>query len=228
MGLTLTARGRPPNIARMPIALLSICLLASAAEPGWEQKEFDCKRPQTCDAAGCCQYGLTVSTREVKGVGAREVRAVGQVDASPKRVFEVVSDYEHQVGNMPYVEKSQVFARTGAEVVFWAQADFPLVSRRDWVVRSTLLPDLGGGVYGVAWEPATLKQAPPPADGVVRLQVNSGSWRLEPLDGGKRTLATYQLLTDPGGSIPAFLANKANTTALPELFTRVRRRAEAK
>src|SRR5258706_3963 len=51
-------------------------------------------------------------------------------------------------------------------------------------------------------------------------------WPLEPIDGGKRTLGTYQLLTDPGGSIPTFIANKANTTALPELFARVRKRAE--
>ena len=65
-------------------------------------------------------------------------------------------------------------------------------------------------------------------DGVIRLKVNTGSWTMEPIDGGKRTLATYQLLTDPGGSIPTFIANKANTKALPELFARVRKRAEAK
>ena len=63
---------------------------------------------------------------------------------------------------------------------------------------------------------------------VIRLKVNTGSWTMEPIDGGKRTLATYQLLTDPGGSIPTFIANKANTKALPELFSRVRKRAEAK
>ena len=211
--------------------LLAIVLLAAAAsadEPKWEQKEFDCKRPSSCDQASCCQYGLTVWTREVKGFNAREVKASGQVDAAPAKVFEAVTDYEHQVGGMPYVEKAQVFSRSESEVLFWAQADFPMVSRRDWVLRSTLMRNLPGGVYGAAWEPATVKEAPPPADGVVRLKVNSGSWTLEPRDGGKRTLATYQLLTDPGGSIPSFIANKANTTALPELFTRVRKRSEAR
>ncbi len=201
---------------------------AAPAESKWEQKEFDCKRPSGCGSGSCCLYGLTVSTREMKGYDAREVKAVGQVDAPPAKVFEVVTDYEQQVGNMPYIEKMRVFSRTDSEVVFWAQADFPMVSRRDWVLRATLAKDLPGGVYGSAWEPATVKEAPPPADGVVRLKINTGSWTLEPLDGGKRTLATYQLLTDPGGSIPTFIANKANTTALPELFTRVRRRSEAK
>ena len=51
---------------------------------------------------------------------------------------------------------------------------------------------------------------------------------LEPLDGGTRTRATYTLCADPGGSIPAFIANSANSSALPELFAAVRRRAEAK
>ena len=244
MGLTLTARAGPSNIARMRL-LLAIVLLAAAtsasadehrseppaerpSEPHWEQKEFDCKRPSSCDSGSCCQYGLTVSTREMKGYDAREVKAVGQVDAPPAKVFEVVTDYEHQVGNMPYIEKMRVFSRTDSEVVFWAQADFPMVSRRDWVLRATLAKDLPGGVFGTAWEPTTVREAPLPADGVVRLKINTGSWTLEPLDGGKRTLATYQLLTDPGGSIPTFIANKANTTALPELFTRVRRRSEAK
>jgi hypothetical protein len=219
------------NIARMTTrAALLVLLLAfssRAEEPKWELKEFDCKRPDGCGEEACCQYGLAVYTREKPGADVREVKATGQVDAPPAKVFEVVTDYEHQVGNMPYVQDQAVFSRTDGEVVFWAVADFPLVSRRDWIVKSRLEKALPGGVYRAAWEPTQVANVPPPEDGVVRLKVNSGSWTLAPLDGGKRTLATYQLLTDPGGSIPKFIANKANTTALPELFARVRKRAEA-
>ncbi|MCA1829116.1 MAG: hypothetical protein LC689_19505 [Myxococcales bacterium] len=208
-------------------ALLLLVLLA-AADRAWEQKEFDCERPKSCDDGRCCEYGLAVFTREKAGVDVKEVKAVGQVDAPPSRVFEVVTDYEHQVGNMPYVQDQAVFSRTEKDVTFWAIADFPLVSRRDWIVKSRLEKDLPGGAYRAAWEPTHVEGAPAPEDGVIRLRVNSGSWTMEPIDGGKRTLATYQLLTDPGGSIPTFVANKANTKALPELFARVRKRAEAK
>lgn len=200
--------------------------LLLAAEPAWEQKEFDCDKPSGCDTTQCCQYGLAVYTREKPGIDVKEVKAVGQVNAPPSRVFDVVTDYEHQVGNMPYVQDQAVFSRTDKEVVFWAVADFPLVSRRDWVLKSHLEKDLPGGVYRAHWEPTEVKDVPPPESGVIRLKVNSGSWTMEPIDGGKRTLATYQLLTDPGGSIPTFIANKANTKALPELFERVRKRAE--
>jgi hypothetical protein len=208
------------------VAVLS--LAAHADDPKWELKEFDCKRPDDCDDSKCCQYGLAVYTRETPGAAVKEVKAVGQIDAPPEKVFQVVTDYEHQVGNMPYVEDQAVFTRTDQECTLWALGNFPFVSRRDWVVKAKLEKNLPGGVYRASWTPTMVKDVPPPEDGVIRLAINTGSWTLEPLDGGKRTMGTYQLLTDPGGSIPKFIANKANTTALPELFARVRKRAEAK
>src|SRR5207253_11035421 len=99
---------------------------------------------------------------------------------------------------------------------------------RGWSVRGRVERGLPGGVYRASREPVEWTGAPDPEDGVVRLKVNSGSWTLEPLDGGARSRATYTLYTDPGGSIPAFLANSANSSALPELFAAVRRRAEVK
>ncbi|SRR5216683_3216420 len=213
---------------RFLLLAAALSLSARADDARWEQKEFDCKRPDNCEGAQCCQYGLAVYAREKPGAEVKEVKAVGQIDAPPEKVFQIVTDYEHQVGNMPYVQDQAVFTRTDAEVKLWAVADFPMVSRRDWVVRTKLEKNLPGGIFRASWEPTVIKDVPPPEDGVIRVQVNTGSWTLEPIDGGKRTLGTYQLLTDPGGSIPKFIANRANTTALPELFARVRKRAEAK
>jgi hypothetical protein len=212
---------------RLLVALAAL-LLAAADDSKWEQKEFDCTQPSSCESKQCCQYGFAVYVRDTPAADVKEVKAVGQVDAAPAKVFQVVTDYEHQVGNMPYVQDQAVFSRSDGEVVFWAVADFPMVSRRDWVLKSKLEKNLPGGVYRASWNPTEVPGVPAPEDGVVRLKVNTGSWTLEPIDGGKRTLATYQLLTDPGGSIPKFIANKANTTALPELFARVRQRAESK
>lgn len=213
---------------RIAFMLFLLSLAAPADEPQWEQKEFDCQEPKSCAQASCCHYGLAVSTREKPGAQVKEVKAVGQVDAPPEKVFAVVTDYEHQVGHMPYVQDQAVFSRTESQVVFWAIADFPLVSRRDWIVKSFLEKNLQGGVWRASWQPSAVADVPPPEHGVVRLEVNTGSWTMQPIDGGKRTLATYQLLTDPGGSIPKFIANRANTTALPELFARVRKRAESR
>ena len=88
---------------RLLLLLAFVSLAARADDPSWEQKDFDCKRPDGCEARACCQYGLAVFTREAPGKDLREVKAVGQVDAPPEKVFAVVSDYEHQVGNMAYI-----------------------------------------------------------------------------------------------------------------------------
>lgn len=218
-----------PAAALAALALALPSLVRADDEPKWERKEFECARPERgCRIPTCCQYGFGVYTREKAGASVKEVKAVGEIDAPPERVFNYVTDYEHQVGNLPYVVDQKVFSRTDAEVVFWAQADFPLVSARDWVVKSQLARNFEGGKFRASWEIADVKEAPPPKDGVVRLKINKGSWTLEPLDGGARTRGTYYLFTDPGGSIPSFIANKANTQALPDLFAAVRKGCEKK
>ena len=112
--------------------------------------------------------------------------------------------------------------------MFWAVADSPMISQRDWLLRSKLERNLPGGVWRASWEAASDVGAPPPERGVVRLTRISGSWTpLEPLEGGRRTRAVCRLLTDPDGSIPGFIANRANTSALPRLFAQVRKHAES-
>ena len=61
----------------------------------------------------------------------------------------------------------------------------------------------------------------------VRVEINEGSWLFEPLDSGKRTRVTYQLLTDPGGSVTAWVANQANKTAVPDVMRALRKAATA-
>ena len=51
------------------------------------------------------------------------------------------------------------------------------------------------------------------------------SWILEEYDQGK-TLATYVVLTDPGGSIPKWAQNMATKISLPKIIDRVRQQAK--
>ena len=63
---------------------------------------------------------------------------------------------------------------------------------------------------------------------MVRVKVNTGSWLLEPREEGKKTFVTYSLLTDPGGSLPKFVADKANKKAVPDVIRAVRKNATAR
>ena len=195
--------------------------VARADDTGWEKKAWECFRPERgCHIQRCCELSFGVWVREKTGTDVREVRAVGEVDAPPERVYDVLTDFEHYAEFMPYLEDSKVIRRTQDVVVTWAIMNAPMVSRRDWVVQVKLDPE---HKTGTSW--TVSKEGPGASDRAVRLTVNEGSWKLEPLDGGKRTRATYYLFTDPGGSIPTWIANKANTSALPDLFEAIRKRS---
>ncbi len=199
----------------LSISALTMVVLASdpAAEVGWEvAKQMD---------------GLTVYAREREGSAVREMRAVGVIDAPPERVWKALRNYERYAQDMPYTEEARVLAREDGDRITWLYSviNAPLVDRRDYVIRlvdESKWKD-GKGYLRVTWKPANEK-APSRPDNIVRVQINEGYWHLEPAEGGK-TKATYYVYTDPGGSLPRWVANRANSTAVPDVFEHVRKAA---
>ncbi len=209
---------------KLALALAAFALAAPVAradESPWDKKNWECTRPSRgCYMQKCCEESFGVWTRDKSGSDVHEVKAIGEIDAPPGKVYDVITDFEHYAEFMPYLEDAKVIRRTQDECVSWAIMNAPMVSRRDWVVAVKLDPK---NKAGTTW--TVSREGPPETDRAVRLKVNEGSWKLEALDGGKRTRATYYLYTDPGGSLPTWIANKANTMALPDLFDAIRKRA---
>ena len=56
------------------------------------------------------------------------------------------------------------------------------------------------------------------------LKTNQGFWFIEPY-GEKSTKVTYQLLTDPGGSIPKFFIDMGVKVTMPNVIKAVKKRA---
>ena len=171
---------------------------------------------------------LTVYARERKGTKVREMRAVGVIPAPPQKVWKAIRDYDAYTETMPYTEVSRVISREGGDKVIYLYSviNAPLVDRRDYAIRlvdESKWKD-GQGYLRVTWKPANDK-APEKPDNVVRVEINEGYWHLEPADGGKKTKATYYVYTDPGGSVPQWIANRANGTAVPNVFEHVRKAA---
>lgn len=170
---------------------------------------------------------VEVFERPRAGSSAREVQAVGEVDAPAPRLFRVLLDFERCTEVMPYTAEGRVVHREegGRAVHLYTVLDAPLVARRDYTMRLVDESDWrgGNGFLRLSWTPSD--RGPPPREGVVRVLVNEGFWLLEPLDGGKRTRVTYRLFTDPGGSLPAWAAAMANRSALPDAVDAVRRAA---
>lgn len=170
---------------------------------------------------------LVIFTQDVEE--GRRIIAVGEVDAAPEVVFNVLIDFDHYPDFMPYVKESRILSRRGdSEVITYARVAPPFVSERDYPLKVRMTHGMlsNGGVFKIEW--TALPEAEPEIEGVVRVKLNVGSWREEPLEGGTRTRLTYTLLTNPGGLIPVFVVNMSNTIAIPKLYEAVRKRSAEK
>lgn len=214
---------------RASFALILVNALATNAyadEAPWDLKSFECYAPPRCDEASCCTRSLTVWSRPHAESKLREVRAVGEVDAPPDVVFGVVTDFEHGAEFMPHLEASTIVWRVGDDVLNWAMVDFPIAKRRDWVVRFHLEHPGADGTWRARWQTVRDGSGPPPSSRAIRVPQNDGAWTIEPLDGGRRSRATYQVVVDIGGWIPTWIANREQVKAVPDLFEAVAKRAQ--
>ena len=167
--------------------------------------------------------GIKVWTREVPGSAIREIKAETTAEVPPPRVWAVLDDVDNYPVFMPYVLEARNLASFEDGHYEYQLIDPPLVSRREYTLKVSYHVDRQAGTYERRWSPAN-DRGPPAKEGVIRVEVNRGSWRLEPVEGG-RTRIRYYLYTDPGGAIPDWIANKANTTSVSDLLTAVRKRA---
>ena len=172
---------------------------------------------------------LTVYARERKATGVQEMRAEGVLDAPPQKVWRVLRDYQRYPQTMPFIQVSRVLeSEQGGKVIYvYSVVRAPMIDARDYVIRVLDESDWkdGRGYLKVSWKIAN-ERAPKSEGNMVRVEVNDGFWLLEPSDNGERTRAVYYLYTDPGGAIPKWIVNRANATAIPDVWEAVRRAAK--
>lgn len=203
-----------PYIITIGILLLLLSAARAADDTGWE-----------LEAEG---KGVSVYSRPRSGTDIQELKATGIINAPPPAVFKVLSDYARYTAIMPYTEESKIIAaEEGGRVVHvYSIINAPLVSRRDYTLRIADKSDWknGEGFLKTSW---TLSgKGPAPNPDMVRVTVNEGSWLLEPIASGAKTRATYLLFTDPGGTLPAWVSNRANSATIPDVFEALRKNAK--
>lgn len=168
---------------------------------------------------------VCVYTRRASGSNVHDVMATAAIAAAPGRVFEVISDYASYPRFMPYVAASEVLGKEAGTHWVFQQLAFPLISDRYYTIRlSTDISLAAQNIYRINW---TLAQGTEP----VRkghgepTRINDGAWDLRPLAGNAGTQVVYFIHTDPGGALPSFIVNNANTIAVPSVIEAVRARA---
>jgi ribosome-associated toxin RatA of RatAB toxin-antitoxin module len=176
---------------------------------------------------------LTIEARAHPDSPVKELRAEGRIEAPPGTVWAVIADLERYPEFMPYVKASRVLAREpGGVTIAYQQLSFGGlrllgVSDRDYVIR--IVDDVattsdGRPLLRRVWT-ITDVAVPSSDPSVIRLTINRGAWLLTPAADGA-TLAVYCLFTDPGGSLPAWVVNRANQSGIPDVFKAVREAAK--
>jgi len=205
----------------MPVVVAVVLLVAlgsvSASAEDWQEAV-------KTEVAG---RSLTVSSRQRPASDVREVRGLGSFAAPPWVIKNVVDDVEHYKDFMPYTKTSTREQGGDGYIISYQRLQVPLADDRDYTIKifdESTESATGVVVWKNRWSSAeAIGRAP--IDGVVRIAVNEGYWQLEDLDGGKHTKATYYVYTNPGGALPVFLVNAANTQAVPDLWKAVAKAA---
>ena len=192
-------------------ALPLLVLLADDSDKGWKE--------------AAKEDGITVFRRERADTSVAEMKAVGLIDAAPIEIWKSIRDYPNYPKTMPYTEESKILSTEGGDKVtyFYSVINAPLVDRRDYCIRildETDWKNPKAPLY-LTWKASD--KCIPEKDGLVRVKLNDGYWKLEARENGAKTFATYYVFTDPGGSIPNWIANKANSVAVPNVFASIRK-----
>ena len=191
------------------ILVLCVYVTGASAQSGWVSLR------ETDD-------GISVKARETPGTNVRAVMASIKVAAPPQVVIDAASDPDTFEKSGKYVEKIRVYKSETPEVwhVYYL-VKFPVISRRDYTLRyeQTFFPDQQ--MYQLSWHGSTTV-GPPPSEKIIRVTQVEGWFRVQPLSDGTGSLLQYYVLADPGGSIPSFLVNLANRSAVPDILRQVR------
>lgn len=165
--------------------------------------------------------GVQVFARSVPGSPVWELRAAATFAVPAEQLLALLVDTPAYPKNMPPTEAVRLLRRDGGVSFVHMVINPPFISRRDSCIR-TWTTRLPSGQLLSQWRPAP-ELCPPPRSGVVRMPENSGRWLLTPLPGGRGTQVEYEIHSDPGGKVPAWMVNRGTARSLPELFRTIQK-----
>jgi hypothetical protein len=164
------------------------------------------------------ERGVKIYRREkLPGI---ELAAEAVLKGTPDQVRRVLLDYPNHKRWQKHLKENKVLAKSDSSLDVYQRLSLPVLDDRDFTVHVTW-----GSEGSVLWTRFAVAndRGPAPVSGVVRVTAHRGSWRLEPINGGKATHAVYRCHIDLAGSFPAWMGKGQATSDLPELFENITR-----
>ena len=188
-------------VVRRPIAIVLLAAaIVSAADDAWERIGVE--------------HGVVIEARDASGSALHEVRATAHADAPPAAIAGVIWRYEEHASFVPHFRHTEVVRDGGDERIVYEQIEVPLLQDRDVVLRARRQVDAASGTIDIR-STAIADEGPPETSRFVRVRTSTAHWHLAPAAGG--TDVTYVVRTDIGGAVPAWIVNRAQREAVPDL-----------
>ncbi|MEE1866579.1 MULTISPECIES: START domain-containing protein [Pseudomonas] len=148
--------------------------------------------------------GIKVSLGEVAGSEYKAYRGVTLIKAPLAKIKALQEDVVGACAWIHECKSQKLLKAEGDQSWTYTQFNTPWpVTPRDSILHVTTTEDADGSLT------RKLEGVPkylPEEKGFVRVTKVEGFWKLTPKDGG--TEVTYQVHTEPGGSVPSMVANK--------------------
>jgi len=175
----------------MKFALVVLFSIAITTQPFWElKKEKD---------------GIKVYLANSEDTKVKQFKVETYVEASPREIADAVVDLDNNYKWFLNVGKAELIEQLGKDEFIFKQVikvPFPFKDRE--VVEYCVVKELPDGVIRI-----DLKEDNtfiPETEDYFRMPISRGYWILTPAGSG--TAIEYSFLADPGGNIPAWLANQ--------------------
>ena len=190
--------------------------------------------PMVCDATPArgpwrrisAQEGIVISTRAVPGQNLPEFRGVAVVEGTLFDLLGIVVDVKRHCEWRAKCHSARLIRKINAfEQMIYTRIDAPWpVSDRDVVLRGKAMVNIKRRIVVSSFHAVRVKSVPN-VSGVVRMPHLQGSYRLEELD-KTRVRVTYQVYSDPGGMLPAWLAARSARQLPYKTLTGLRKRVK--
>jgi hypothetical protein len=169
--------------------------------------------------------GVRVERREVPGSHFDELRLSLLSALSLQRLCDAIYPKIVETTLEQRFKKRELLRQTADERWTYEQISVPVVSDRDYVMHVKLDQPASTGRCQVTFE-TVVDPSRPPVAGFVRIPVIRGHWDLMPAGEGK-VAVLYEIFSEPGGSVPAFLAKGSQRSAAVDFMKIILARASA-
>jgi len=170
-------------------ALIALTIGPAAASTSWEYRET--------------KDDIAIYTRPVSGSRVPMVKAIAVVATSPQRVWKLISRGNLRVDGL---KERRILGACGENCEYlYVRFGNWMITDRHYVIRirNESAQKNGGVRYIRSWA-KTAERKLPDIHAIDVKQI-SGSWIMEPLDGGAKTRLTYINHLDLGGNVPPIL-----------------------